>query len=177
MRKSQKVAVAIAAIVAVAGVTSILVRHGGNSPTQDIRPAQVMAPRIPDAEIVKAIRNANIQVSGLSATNVGGIVVLKGTADAASALQAAAVVKQLGFQRVANLIVAQTASDDEGIRRTAERHLASTRGLDGCNLHVSCTKGVLRVEGTASSDLQADLARNVLRGVGASEVQIALKRM
>jgi len=177
MRKSQKVTIAIAAVVAIAGVTSILVRHGGSSPAQGVHPAQVVAPQIPDAQIVKAIRDANIQIGGLSATNVGGIVVLKGTADAAAALQAATVVKQLGFQRVANLIVAQTASDDEGIRRTAERHLASTRGLDGCNLHVSCTKGVLRVEGTSSSDLQADLARNVLRGIGAQEVQIALKRM
>jgi osmotically-inducible protein OsmY len=177
MRKSQKVAIAIAAIVAVAGVTSILVRHGGSSTVPGIHRAQVVTPQIPDAQIVKAIRDANIQIGGLSATNVGGIVVLKGTADAAAALQAAAVVKQLGFQRVANLIVAQTASDDEGIRRKAERHLASTRGLDGCNLRVSCTKGVLRVEGTSSSDLQADLARNVLRGIGAQEVQIALKRM
>jgi hypothetical protein len=177
MRKNQKVAIAIAAVVAVAGVTSILVRHGGNPSTPGTRRAQVVAGQIPDAEIVKAIQNANIKIAGLSATNVGGIVVLKGTADSAAALQAAAVVKQLGFARVANLIVAQTASDDEGIRRVAERHLASTRGLDGCNLHVSCTKGVLRVEGTAYSDLQVDLARNVLRSVGASEVQIALKRM
>jgi hypothetical protein len=177
MRKNQKVAIAIAAVVAVAGVTSILVRHGGSPSTPGIHRAQVMTPQIPDAEIVKAIRNANIQVAGLSATNVGGIVVLKGTAEPAAAIQAATVVKQLGFNRVANLIVAQTASDDEGIRRVAERHLASTRGLDGCHLHVSCTKGILRVEGTASSDLQLDLARNVLRSVGAQEVQIALKRM
>jgi len=177
MRKNQKVAIAIVAVVAVAGVTSILVRHGESPSTPGARRAQVMAGQIPDTEIVKAIQNANIKIGGLSATTVGGIVVLKGTADADAALQAAAVVKQLGFQRVANLIVAQTASDDEGIRRVAERHLASTRGLDGCNLHVTCTKGVLRVEGTAYSDLQVDLARNVLRRVGASEVQIALKRM
>jgi hypothetical protein len=177
MRKNQKVAIAIVAAVAVAGVTSILVRHGGNPSTPGTRRAQVVAGQIPDAEIVKAIQNANIKIGGLSATNVGGIVVLKGIADPAAATQAAAVVKQLGFQRVANLIVMQTAADDEGIRRVAERHLASTRGLDGCNLHVTCTKGILRVEGTAYSDLQVDLARNVLRRVGAQEVQIALKRM
>src|SRR4051812_9036681 len=172
MRKSQQVAIAIAAVITVAGMTSILIRHSSSPSTPRTNRAEVVTPQIPDAEIVKAIRNANIQVAGLSATNVGGIVVLKGTADPAAATQAAAVVKQLGFARVANLIVAQTASDDEGIRRVAERHLASTRGLDGCDLRVSCTKGVLRVEGTASSDLQLDLARNVLRGLGASEVQI-----
>jgi hypothetical protein len=177
MRKSPKVAIAIAAVVAVAGVTSILVRHGGNASTPRNNRAQVVTPQIPDAQIVKAIRDANVRIDGLSATNVGGIVVLKGTADPAAAIQAAAVVKQLGFARVANLIVTLTPADDEGIRRVAERHLASTRGLDGCHLHVSCTKGILRVEGTAYNDLQVDLARDVLRRVGAQEVQIALKRM
>jgi len=177
MRKNQKVAIAVATVIAVAGVTSILVRHSGSASTPRTNRAQVMTPQVPDAQIVKAIQNANVRIDGLSATNVGGIVVLKGYADPAAALQAATVVKQLGFARVANLIVAQTAADDEGIRRVAERNLASTRGLDGCDLHVSCSKGILRVEGTAYSDLQVDLARNVLRGVGASEVQIALKRL
>ncbi|HXH38952.1 MAG TPA: hypothetical protein VNN08_10015 [Thermoanaerobaculia bacterium] len=177
MRKNQKVVIAIAAAVAVAGITSMLVRHGGSASTPRSNRAQVMTPQIPDAAIVKAIQDANIRIDGLSATNVGGIVVLKGTANAATALQAANVVKQLGFARVANLIVTITPVDDEGIRRTAERQLASTRALDGCDLRVSCTKGVLRVEGTAYNDLQVDLARNILRGVGASEVQIALKKM
>src|SRR5260370_19347619 len=177
MRKSPKVAIAIAAVVAAAGITSILIRHDGNAPTPRSNHAQAVTPQLPDAAIVKAIRNANIRIDGLSATNVGGIIVLKGSADPAAALQAAAIVKQLGFTRVANLIVAPAVADDEGIRRAAERNLASTRALDGCHLHVSCTKGVLRVEGTASSDLQLDLARHVLRGGGAQEVQIALKRM
>ena len=177
MRKNSKVAIAIAAVVAVAGVTSILVRHGGNTAAPRNTRAQVVTPQIPDTAIVKSIQDANVRVDGLTATNVGGIVVLKGTADSASALQAAAVVKQLGFARVANLIVMKTAVDDEGIRRVAERHLASTRALDGCTLRVTCTKGILRVEGTASSDLQADVARNVLRGIGAQEVRVELKRL
>jgi len=177
MRNNQKVVIAVAAVVAVAGVTSMLVRHGGNASAPRTNRAQVMTPQVPDAQIVKAIQNANVRIDGLSATTVGGIVVLKGYADPAAALQAATVVKQLGVARVANLIVAQTAADDEGIRRVAERHLASTRGLDGCDLRVTCTKGVLRVEGTAYSDLQLDLARNVLRDIGASEVQIALKKL
>jgi hypothetical protein len=177
MRKNQKLAIAITAAVAVAGITSILVRHGGNTSTSRNNRAQVMTPQIPDTAIVTAIQNANIQIAGLSSTTVGGIVVLKGHASAAAALQAGTVVKQLGFARVANLIVPITAVDDEGIRRVAERQLASTRALDGCDLRVSVTKGVLRVEGTTYNDLQVDLARNVLRGVGAQEVQIALKKM
>src|ERR1700756_1189187 len=165
MRKSPNVAIAIAAAIAVAGITSILIRHSGSVSTARRSRAQIVAPQIPDAAIVKAIRDAGIRVGSLSATNVGGIVVLKGNADPSAAGQAAAVVRQLGFTRVANLIVAQTAVDDDGIRRVAERQLASTRALDGCDLRVSCTKGILRVEGTAYSDLQVDLARNVLRGI------------
>src|SRR3954453_21796456 len=105
MRKRQRVAIAIAAVVAVAGVMSIFMRHGGDATTPRNTHAQAVAPKTPDAAIVKAVRDANLRIDGFSATNVGGIVVLKGTADAASAQQAAVVVKQLGFSRVANLIV------------------------------------------------------------------------
>jgi hypothetical protein len=177
MRKNSKVAIGIAAVVAVAGVTSILVRHGGTAVASRTARAEVLTPQMPDAAILKAIQDANLRIDGVSATNVGGIVVLKGTADAASAQQAESVVKQLGFARVANLIVRKTAVDDEAVRRVAERQLASTRALDGCTLHVSCSKGILLVEGTAYSDLQADVARNVLRGVGANEVRVDLKKL
>jgi osmotically-inducible protein OsmY len=177
MRKNLKVAVAIAAVVAVAGITSIVMRHGGDVTTSQKNRAQVVTPKIPDTAIVQAVRDANLRIDGLSATNVGGIVVLKGTADVASAQQAAAVVKQLGFARVANLIVTKPTADDEAIRRAAERQLMATRDLDGCNLRVSCTNGILRVDGTAYNELQIDVARKVLRNVGAQEVQVALKKL
>jgi uncharacterized metal-binding protein len=177
MRKNSKVAIAIAAVVAVAGITSILARHGGNGTTSHVNRAQLAKPTIPDAAIVKAVQDANLRIDGFSATNVGGIVVLKGSSDAASAQQAAAVVKQLGFARVANLIVTKVAADDETIRRQAERQLTSTRALDGCTLHVSCINGILRVDGTAYNELQVDVARKVLRNVGAQEVQVALKKL
>jgi uncharacterized metal-binding protein len=177
MRKNQKVAIAVAAVVAVAGVTSILMRHGGNATTPRKTRAQVVTPQIPDTAIVQAVRDANLRIDGFSATNVGGIVVLKGSADAASAKQASVVVKQLGFTRVANLIVTKVAADDESIRREAERQLTSTRALDGCTLHVSCVNGILRVDGTAYNELQVDVARKILRNVGAQEVQVALKKL
>jgi len=177
MRKNQRVAIAIAAVVAVAGISSIFLRHGGDATTPRNTRAEVMTPKIPDAEIVKAVRDANLRIDGFSATNVGGIVVLKGTSDTASAQQAAVVVKQLGFVRVANLIVTRVAADDETIRRDAERQLTLTRALDGCTLHVSCVNGILRVDGPAYNELQIDVARNVLRGVGAHEVQVALKKL
>jgi len=46
MRKSQRVAIAIAAVVAAAGVTSILMRHGGNATTSRTTRAQIVAPKI-----------------------------------------------------------------------------------------------------------------------------------
>lgn len=177
MRKNQRVVIAIAAVIAVAGITTMVVRHGGETPSTKQNRAQTVTPQVPDTAIVRAVQDANIRIDGLSATNVGGIVVLKGTAEPAAAQQAAAVVRQLGFTRVANLIVPRTAVDDESMRREAERRLASTRALDGCTLRVSCAKGVLRVEGTSSSDLQADVARNVLRRLGAQEVQVALTKL
>lgn len=177
MRKNQKVAIAVAAVVAVAGITSIAIRHANDVTTTGQSRAQVVTPQTPDTAIVKAVQNANLQIDGLSATNVGGIVVLKGTADPAVAQQAAAVVHQLGFARVANLIVPRTAVDDDWMRREAERRLASTRALDGCTLRVSCAKGVIRVEGTSYSDMQSEVARNVLRRIGAHEVQVSLTKL
>jgi uncharacterized metal-binding protein len=163
--------------VAVAGVTSIFMRHGHDAAAPQNTHAQVVAPKIPDTAIVQAVRDANLRIDGFSATNVGGIVVLKGTADAASAQQAAAVVKQLGFARVANLIVTRVTANDDTIVREAERQLTLTRALDGCTLHVSCVNGILRVDGTAYNELQVDVARKVLKNVGAQEVQVALKKL
>lgn len=177
MRKKQKVAIAIVAVVAVAGVTSIIVRHGGEATTARQNRAQVVSPQLPDGAILKAVQDAHLRIDSLTATSVGGIVVLKGIADAEAAQQAAAIVHQLGFARVANLIVTHVAIDDEVMRRAAERQLASAPGLDGCTLRVSCAKGILRVEGTANSDLQAEVARNVLRRLGAQEVQVELKKL
>jgi hypothetical protein len=177
MRKNQGIVIAVVAAVAVAGITSIVLKHGSDETTARQSRAQTVTPQLPDTAIVKAVQDANLRIDGLSATNVGGIVVLKGTADPAAAQQAAVVVHQLGFARVANLIVPRTAVDDESMRRLAERRLASTRALDGCTLRVSCEKGVIRVEGTSYSDLQSDVARNVLRRLGASEVQVALKKL
>lgn len=169
-------AISIAAIVTATAMTAVYMHHRNDAlrATNHNR-AEIVLPS--DAAIIAAVRNANVRIDGFSATNVGGIVVLKGAGDAASAEQAATVVRQLGFARVANLIQTKaTPIDDESIRRDAERQLAATRALDGCTLRVSCANGILRVEGTATNDLQSDVARNVLRGVGAQQVQIALTK-
>ena len=121
MRKNQRVAIAVAAVVAVAGVTSIVMRHGGNATTPRNTRAEVVTPQIPDTAIVKAVSDANLRIDGFSATNVAGIVVLKGTSDAASAQQAATVVRQLGFARVPTITVTQVPRHDDPLSRSAAR--------------------------------------------------------
>jgi osmotically-inducible protein OsmY len=166
-----------AAAIAVAAVAVMYIRHTGEAPGVAPMRAQLSAPQVSDDAIAAAIRQANVRIDGLVARNVGGIVVLRGAAEAAAAEKAVEAVKQLGFTRVANLI-RPTSFDDEGIRRNAERQLAQTRALDGCVLKVSCNRGVLSVSGTVQSELQADAARLVLRSVaGAHEVKVDLQKL
>jgi osmotically-inducible protein OsmY len=168
------IGVAAAAVVAVIAVTAI--HHSGETTSTHRAKAELLTPQLSDAAIVDALREAKIDVSRLSVRSTGGIVVLRGNADRFTSERAVTVVKTLGFARVANLISVKAPFDDEGIRRSAERQLASARGLDGCTLRVSCERGVLRVEGTAQNELQVDLARSVLRKVeGANEVRVELQ--
>lgn len=130
---------------------------------------------IDDQAIEKAIRDTNLPVADLSVHSVGGIVILRGSGDSASAEHAVSVVKSLGPQRVANLITPTVAIDDQAIAREAERQLATSNSLEGCQLHVHCEKGVLSVTGTVHHELQKDAARSVLRAVrGAREVHLDL---
>ena len=130
---------------------------------------------IDDGAIEKALRGNNLAVSDLSVHSVGGIVILRGSGDAATAEQAVSIVKSLGPQRVANLITPVATIDDEAIRRAAERQLATANSLAGCTLRVRCEKGVLSVTGTVQHELQKDAARSVLKAVrGAKEVRVDL---
>jgi osmotically-inducible protein OsmY len=124
-----------------------------------------------DQAITKALREANVPVNGLIVRSVSGVVVVRGSGDKAAVDQ---VLSKLNVPRVANLVTGY-AGDDEAIRRQAERQLTSTRALDGSMLHVSCVNGVVRVTGTVQSDLQADVARSVLRGInGVQAVKVEL---
>lgn len=130
---------------------------------------------IDDQAIEKALRGNNLAVSDLSVHSVGGIVILRGSGDTASAEHAVSIVKSLGPQRVANLITPATAIDDEALRRNVERQLAGTNSLAGCTLRVHCDKGVVYVTGTVQHELQKDAARNALRAVrGAKDVKVDL---
>ena len=172
MRKwSASIAIGVLAAIVVG---SMYVRHAADKPSHARVRAEV---QLTDAQITNALRRAHVSLDGMSVRNVNGIVLLRGTADTATAKKAVAAINDLGFTRVANLVKAE-AFDDDGIRRAAERQLAQTRSLDGCTLKVSCLRGVIRVSGTIQNELQLDVARNVLRGVeGAHDVQVELKKM
>jgi osmotically-inducible protein OsmY len=155
---------------------SMYVRHAKDRTSQQRTRAEVVAPQLTDAQIAAALRRANVPLERLTVRNVDGIVLVSGSADQATAERAVAAINGLGFSRVANLVKTETF-DDEGLRREAERQLAQSRSLNGCMLKVSCTHGVIRVSGTVQNDLQPDIARDVLRGVGAHDVQIELKKL
>ena len=169
--------------LAIAGILAsavwMVVQHSGEGQRAQKAQARaaMMAPApAPDpAAVETAIQRENLPISGLSVRSVGPIVILKGNGNPEAAAKAETVAKSLGCVRVANLIKQETAADDEGIRREAERQLAGTRALDGCTLRVSCQNGILRVSGNVQSELQKDAARLVLKSVqGAKEVRVEL---
>jgi osmotically-inducible protein OsmY len=107
-----------------------------------------------------------VNIEGLSAIEVGGIVVLRGrTTDAALAERAGVLTQNLGYTRVANLIRVVARPDDAAIQRMAERRLAMHRALDGCKFHVDSNGGNVTVGGTVSQELQKDVAIGLLQRI------------
>jgi osmotically-inducible protein OsmY len=180
MSRKQTSLLAIAvAIVAAAGITTMVRRHSAETSTSARMKADMVnsVPPLSEVQITQALQDANLPIDRLSVRNVGGIVLVRGNGDAASASRAVEIVKSLGFSRVANLVQPVVAFNDEAIRRQAERQLASNRSLDGCTLKVSCERGVLSVSGTVQNELQADVTRSVLRAVrGAQDVKVSLSK-
>jgi osmotically-inducible protein OsmY len=122
--------------------------------------------------------NGGVILEGFRAVEVGGIVILRGHAsDTASAERPAVVAQTLGYNRVANLILIDAVPDDARIARDAERGLALQRGLDGTQIVVVSSHGVVRLSGTVSNELQKDMAVHVVRNIaGVRAVQMSLKR-
>ena len=174
MFKNPKFAATLAAALAFGLVGfSMWTRHSSQSFDRNRVQANAMEPIDNDA-ILRAIRGSNLAVSDLSVRSIGGIVILRGNGDAATAEKAVSIVKSLGPTRVANLITPDKI-DDSRIQRDAERQLAATNSLAGCLLTVHCQNGVLSVSGTVQHELQKDAARSALRAVrGAREIRVDL---
>ena len=129
-----------------------------------IAQAATTAPQSND--ITASFAAAELNVANLAATEVGGIVILRGqAANAADAARAAIVARELGYARVANLIRVIEPVDDAAIQRLAERELSRHRGLDGSKISISSQHGIVNLAGRVSHELQKDMAVTLIRNV------------
>ena len=129
------------------------------------------------ADVTARFADGSFNITALRAVEVGGILVLRGkTTDPAEVARVADYAKNLGYQRVANVVSIAEPADDASIERRAERALAS-RTLDGCTFHVDSQQGVLRVAGRVQFELQKDVAFGLVRNLdGVRAVKMELKR-
>ena len=136
--------------------------------------APILAAEMPVADRFRA---AHLPISRLHVEAVGGILIIRGNATDAAAIESAnQVASTLGYNRVANLVRIIDPPDDAVLQRTAERELGETRSLDGCNISVVSKRGVLRLDGTVRYELQKDVATEVLRNIdGVRGVEASLR--
>ena len=154
------------------------IRLGAAFVTACVLAMPVLAQQPATRDLTQQFVTAGVAVEGFRAVEVGGIVVLRGrAADEGSAQQAASIVQSLGYARVANLIQIANVPDDARITRAAERELSVHRGLDGTQIAVDSSNGVVRLSGKVSSELQKDMAATLVRSIdGVRAVQIVLQR-
>jgi len=126
-------------------------------------------------DVTATFRSAGVDIKDLQVFAISGIVLIRGTSpDAAKAAQAGVVARNLGYQRVANLIDITEPSNDGAIVRSAERRL-SQRGLDGCKFHIDSINGIVHVSGSVQEELQKDVVVDLLRHLdGVKEVHSTL---
>ena len=128
--------------------------------------AQAGATTPPVDPRVETVLHAGLPIDQLHVTNVGGILVVRGIATSPKTVRDVnELAASLGYTRVANLIRVREVPDDSALARIAERRLATTRALDGCQLTVEANRGVLNLAGTVVYDGQKKLAREVLRNI------------
>jgi osmotically-inducible protein OsmY len=176
MKKRALVALAVVAVAAV-GIT--MARRHDATPvkrgTVEANVVKTFQSGLTDDAAAKAIVAAGVPVEQLIVRSSGDVMVLRGTADADAAQRAVAVVQSLGAKRVANLITPARVSNDDELRRQAERELAAMPGLHGAQLAVTCKDGVVVVRGKVQRELQKDLARETVKGLrGVRDVRIDL---
>lgn len=127
-------------------------------------------------DLTAQFRSAGADAEQLQVSEIGGIVIIRGrTLDRAKAENAGRIAQSLGYARVANLVQIAEPADDAAIQRRAERELAIHRSLDGCSFRVESRQGVVRIAGRVHSELQKDVAIQLLRNVdGVREVHSSL---
>ena len=128
-------------------------------------------------DLTNSFRGAGAAVNALQVYEISGIVIIRGrTTDKAQAEILSNYARNLGYQRVANLV--QTVTDDDAsIARKAEVELSIHRALDGCRFRVQSEHGVVRIAGQVQHELQKDVALAVIRNIdGVRRVELALEK-
>ena len=128
-------------------------------------------------DITGQFRASGASVDRLQVFEVSGVVIIRGrVTDRQQAEILSRHAASLGYARVANLVQTIEHHDAE-MTRAAERELTMHRSLDGCRFTVSAEKGVIRVAGSVTHELQKDVASQVLRSIdGVKSVEMNLSR-
>jgi osmotically-inducible protein OsmY len=127
-------------------------------------------------DLTAVFRSAGVDIADLRVYQISDIVLIRGTAARGQAENASTVAKNLGYQRVANLIYVAEAKNDTDIVRFAERSLVGLRALDGCKFYIDSLDGIVRIGGSVYRELQKDVAVELLRKIdGVKEVHSTLK--
>lgn len=116
---------------------------------------------------------AGAVIEDLTVVQISGIVVIRGkTNDALKASNVSRIARELGYTRVANLIVVRDdATEDAAIVYAGRRRLELEPALAGCRFRVFSNLGVIRLTGSVQRDEQADLAVSILRKIaGVKEI-------
>jgi osmotically-inducible protein OsmY len=128
-------------------------------------------------DLTAVFRSSGVDITNLQVSEINGIVLIRGTsADRAKVENAGTVAKNLGYQRVANLIGLVGTTKDVDIVRFAESNLVRQRSLEGCRFYLDSLNGVVRIGGSVYQEMQKDVAIDVLRKIdGVKEVHSTLK--
>src|SRR5436309_3468528 len=130
-----------------------------------ISPAQAASAR-ESQDVTASFISAGVNGPDLRAIEVGGILILRGSAATpADGDRAAQFARELGYARVANLIRVADPVDDGAIERLAERELSRHRGLDGTNIRIKSQRGVVNLSGHVAQELQKDMAVSLIRNI------------
>jgi osmotically-inducible protein OsmY len=173
-----------AAIFTVAALVTFLQKHqqspvpqGAKASVQRLDAAGTDTEHV--ARISGALRTAGIDTTGLNIRYVDGIALVGGnTSSRTDVAQINNLVKNLGYDRFANLVQVKEGISDQSIVRNAERQLTMQHNFEGCKFAVACQSGVLTVKGTVVRDVQKDAVRAAVKNIaGVKSVRTELVRL
>jgi osmotically-inducible protein OsmY len=132
--------------------------------------------QIEPVDLTAAFRSAGVDIVDLQVYQISDIVLIRGTtADREKAENAWTVARNLGYQRIANLIALGRITSDVEIVRFAEGKLGRSRSLDGCKFHIGSLNGIVRIGGSVDREAQKDMALQLLRKIdGVKQVHSTL---